>query len=354
MQQESRYIKATQCKEVDHVPIWLMRQAGRYMKVYRDLREKHSMMQALTTPELAAEITMQPVKAFGVDAAIIFSDILILAHGLNLGLSFSDPNNSSLTASSPPLIARPIKTQKDVDNIDLNLIPSNIEYLLQAIRLTKQQLTATNTPLIGFAGSPFTVASYIVGEGQKHDLNKFFPIAFANISMFRSLLEKLTEATIRYLDAQIEAGVDAIQIFDSWSVALSRPLFEEYSLPYIKKVIAGLKNPNNIPITVFGTNYGTYYPLLQNVGANVIGIDSHADVSEVRNVVPSNIALQGNLDPFVMLGTKELIKEQTIKILDSMKGRKGFIFNLGHGIIHTVPEDNVRYLIDLVKNYQIK
>jgi uroporphyrinogen decarboxylase len=346
MPQESRYIKATQCKEVDHFPIWLMRQAGRYMKIYRDLREKHTMMEALTTPELACEITMQPVKAFGVDAAIIFSDILILPHGLNLGLDFVE--------GSGPTIAKPINTQADVDNLDVSLIPGNVEYLMEAIRLTKKELAATKTPLIGFAGSPFTVASYIVGEGKKHDFNKFFQIAFSNLPMIHSLLDKLTEATILYLNAQIKAGVDSIQIFDSWSVALSKFFFQELSAQYIKRVIQGLDNPRKIPITVYGTNYATYYPLVENIGANVISIDSHVDILDARKAVPSHLALQGNLDPYILLGSKDLVKQETLRILDSMKGQKGFIFNLGHGIIHTVPEENVKCVIDLVKNYQAK
>lgn len=346
MSQESRYIKATQCKEVDHFPIWLMRQAGRYMKIYRDLRERYSMMEALTTPELASEITLQPVKAFGVDAAIIFSDILIIADGLDLGLEFNENNG--------PTIARGIKTQRDVDALDINEIPAKVDYFMQAIKLTKKELEVTGTPLIGFSGSPFTVASYIVGDGIKHDLNKFFSIAFSNLPMMHSLLEKLTQATIRYLNAQIEAGVDAIQIFDSWSLALSRYSFEDLSARYIKKVIEGLHNPNKIPVTVYGTNYSTYYPLVQNIGANVIGLDAHIDIAEARKLIPSNMVIQGNLDPYVLLGTKDLIKEQAMRILTSMKGQKGFIFNLGHGIIHTAPEDNVRYLIDLVKNFQAR
>lgn len=346
MPQESRYIKATQCKEVDYFPIWLMRQAGRYMKIYRDLREKHTMMEALTTPELASEITLQPVRAFGVDAAIIFSDILIVAEGLGLGLDFSDSNG--------PTIARPIKTQADIDRLDVKQIPGSVDYLMQAIRLTKKELELTKTPLIGFAGSPFTVASYIMGEGKKHDLNKFFQIALNDLPMLHSLLEKLTAATINYLNAQIEADVDSIQIFDSWSSALSQYFFQELSVPYIKKVIAGLKNPKKIPVTVYGTNYATYYPYVQNIGANVISLDSHIDIAKARTLIPEHIAIQGNLDPYVLLGTKDLVKTETMRILNSMKGKKGFIFNLGHGIIHTVPEDNVRYVIELVKNFQAK
>lgn len=344
MPQASRYIRATQCKEVDHVPIWLMRQAGRYMKAYRDLRQKYSMMEAFTNPELSCEITLQPVKAFQVDAAIIFSDILVLGDGLNLGLDFSD---------SSPRFTRPIKTQKDVENLDISRIPEKVDYLMQALRLTKRELESSKTPLIGFSGSPFTVASYVVGDG-KHDVNRFFEIAYSDLKMTHALLEKLTQATIRYLNAQIEAGVDALQIFDSSSLTLSKHFFLELSAPYIKKVIAGLHNPNKIPVCIYGSNYAVHYPLLQDIGADIIAIDSQVEIAEARKNLPSQIAVQGNLDPFILYGSKDVIKRETLRILDSMKGRNGFIFNLGKGMIRDIPEDNVRYLIELVRNYQVK
>lgn len=343
MSQTSLFIQAAKGKPVERVPIWLMRQAGRSMKVYRDLRQKYSMIEVMTTPELASEVTMQPVKAYGVDAAILFSDILVVPDALGLGLEYHD--------SKGPLIARPIQTQADVDRLDLDLIPGRLNYVLEAIKLVKQELSDSQTPLIGFAGSPFTIASYIVGEGKGHDLKQFMPIVFANLRMIHHLLDIISKATIRYLNAQIKAGVDAVQIFDSWSNVLAWPYFKELSLPYLKQVIAGLDNPRHIPVIVFGTSYGTFYPLLIDSGADVISIDSHVDIADVRKNVPERIALQGNLDPYFLLAPQSIIKEQATSILESMRG-KGFIFNLGHGVLPAVPQENVKFLVDLVKQFR--
>lgn len=342
MKKESAYLKAARCEEVEHFPVWLMRQAGRYMKVYRKLREKYSMLEIIKSPELACEVTMQPIKAFGLDAAIIFSDILTIPEGLNLGLEFVEGKG--------PVLAKTIMTQSDVDALDVDLIPGNVDYVIKAIELTKSELR--DIPLIGFAGSPFTVASYMLGGRKRDDLISFMPMVLSNLPMVCALLDKLSTITIRYLDAQIKAGIDAIQIFDSWSNYLSWSMFKELSIPYLRKIIQGLNNPKNIPITVFGTNYSVFYPLLDAIGANVISIDSHADIAVARKSLPKHIAVQGNLDPNFLLGPRELLKEQTLSLLDSMKGTKGFIFNLGHGVLPNVPEDNVKFLVDLVKNYR--
>ena len=222
---------------------------------------------------------------------------------------------------------------------------------MEAIKMTKEQLRKSNTPLIGFAGSPFTVASYLVGDGRGHDLKKFMPVVFGNLELVKSLLDKLTLITVRYLNAQIQSGVDAIQIFDSWSNALSWSSFKDLSLPYLRRVIEQLDNPNKVPVTVFGTSYSVFYPLLQDVGANVISIDSHNDIGKVRKDLRSDIAIQGNLDPYFLLAPKEVLTQQALAILTTMQGSKGFIFNLGHGVLPSVPEDNVRLLVDLVKTF---
>jgi uroporphyrinogen decarboxylase len=344
MAKESIYIKSTKCEEVDRIPIWLMRQAGRSMKVYRDLREKYSMMQILKTPELACEVTLQPIKAFGMDAAIIFSDILVIPDALGLGLEFHD--------SQGPLITRPIRTQADVNQLDISLVPGCAHYVMEAIKMVKEELRLKRIPLIGFAGSPFTLASYVMGGRQ--DLKAFIPIVFNNIQMMHSLLDQLTLATVRYLNAQIQAGVDAIQIFDSWSNVLSWSSFQELSLPYLHKVISQLVNPHQIPITVFGTSYSNFYPLLQEIGANVISLDSRVDIGIARKMIRPDIALQGNLDPYFLLAPKDILKQQALSILTSMKGSKGFIFNLGHGVLPGVQEDHIKLLVDLVQHFPIK
>ncbi|MFA6914906.1 MAG: uroporphyrinogen decarboxylase [Parachlamydiales bacterium] len=341
--QEYSYIQAAKCQPVQHFPIWLMRQAGRYMKAYQKMREKYSMKQLITTPELACEVTLQPIEAFHMDAAIIFSDILTVPDALGIGIEFIDQKG--------PVAKHPIRSQKDVDRLRPEEISVTTSYVMEAIKLAKEALKPHKTPLIGFAGAPFTVASYIVGKGEGHDLNEFMGLISNQPALIKSLLDKLTEATIIYLNEQIKAGVDAIQIFESWCNVLSWNSFKELSLPYLKQVISRLDNPNNIPVTVFGTTFSVFYPLIEGIGADVISIDSRIDISNVRKVVKPTIALQGNLDPYFLLCSKSVLEKEVMSILKSMQGTKGYIFNLGHGVTPNVPEDNVKFLVDLVKNF---
>lgn len=336
-------MKAAKCKEVDHFPIWLMRQAGRYMKVYQKLREKYTMLDLCLTPELACEVTLQPIKAFGFDAAIIFSDILMLPHALGLRVDFHDKTGIH--------ISNPIQKMEDVNRLDIRNIEEKMHFVLKAIELTKKELEPYKTPLIGFAGSPFTVSSYLVGEGQGHDLGKFMRFLFSNFEVVHALMDKLTVATADYLSAQIKAGVDAIQIFDSWSNVLSWGYFKEITLPYLKKVIALTKNPKKVPITLFGTSNSVFYPLLQDIGTDVISFDSKVDILDMRKSVKKNIAVQGNLDPYFLLAPREILHKQALSMLESMQGQLGYIFNLGHGVMPDVPEENVKYLVDLVKSF---
>lgn len=334
----SRYLKAARCESVDRPPIWMMRQAGRYMKSYQAIRSKYSMLEVMKTPELACEVTLQPIKAFGMDAAIIFSDILTVPDALGLGLDFPDGKG--------PVIAKPITTVKEVESLDIDAITEKLDYVKKAIKLSKKEL---NCPLIGFAGAPFTLASYIVGDGKGHDLSKFMSFAFANKPILLALLDKLSLASAHHLNLQIKAGVDAIQIFDSWSSVLSWGYFQELALPYLKKVISLLHNPKKVPITVFGTGHSVFYPLLQDIGANVISLDSKIDMAIARKEIRPDMAVQGNLDPYFLLAPKKELTLQVKKLLKSMEGKQGFIFNLGHGVLPTVPEENVKLVVDLVK-----
>lgn len=343
MPQNSSYIKAAKCQPVDHFPIWLMRQAGRYMKVYMKLREKYSMKELILSPELACEVTLQPIKAFGMDAAILFSDILTVPDALGIGIDFIDGKG--------PVAAHPIRTQADVDRLEPESIPTRTEYVVQAIKLIKNELKPYKTPLIGFAGSPFTVGSYVVGKGEGHDLKEFMELVSTQPEMIKSLFDKLTQSTIHYLNAQIEAGVDALQIFDSWSSVLSWNSFKEWSLPYLKQIVTQLNNPKKIPITIFGTSFSVFYPLIEELNVEVIGLDSRADISRIRKDVSPTIALQGNLDPYFLTSSRAALEKEALSILNSMQGSKGFIFNLGHGVTPNVPEENVRFLVDLVKQF---
>ncbi len=343
MVKESSYIKSAKCQSVEHFPVWLMRQAGRYMKAYQKLKEKYTMKQLISTPELSCEVTMQPIKAFGMDAGILFSDILTVPDALGLGIDFIDQKG--------PVTAHPIHTQADVNKLEPEAIVPRLEYVMNAIKLIKEELKPFKIPLIGFAGSPFTIGSYVVGKGEGHNLKEFIDLIFNQPTLVKSLFEKLTKATILYLNLQIKSGVDALQIFDSWSNVLSWNLFKELSLPYLKQILNELDNPQKIPVTIFGTSYSAFYPLLQDIGADVISVDSRVDISHIRKNVKPNIALQGNLDPYFLLAPKSILEREVLSILKSMQGSKGFIFNLGHGVTPDVPEDNIKFLIDLVKEF---
>jgi uroporphyrinogen decarboxylase len=340
--QSSLYIRAAKCQSVERIPIWLMRQAGRSMKAYRSLREKYSMKNLLTTPELACEVTLQPIRTYGMDAAILFSDILTIPDALGLGVEYPE--------SRGPVITHPIQNKKDVDSLNISNIPEKLDYVMQAIQRVKKELS--QVPLIGFSGAPFTLASYMIGDGQGHDLGKFMQFVFQHQALIHDVLDKLAQAVTYYLNAQIKAGVDAIQIFDSWSSVLSWAYFKELALPYLKKVIQNLDNPNHVPITVFGTGHSVFYPLLQDIGAQVISLDSKADIALVRKAVLPHIALQGNLDPHLLLAPRDVLKKQTENLLESMQHSQGYIFNLGHGVLPNVSEDNVKFLVDLVKGFK--
>ncbi len=335
----SLYLKAARAEAVDRPPVWLMRQAGRYMKSYQAIRKKYTMLEVMRNPELATEVTLQPIKAFGMDAAIIFSDILTVPDALGLELDFPEGQG--------PVFGHTIKTLKDVENLNPSLISEKLDYVAKAIKLTKKNL---DRPLIGFAGAPFTLASYMVGDGKGHDLTKFMSFAFSNKPILLALLEKLAEASANHLNLQIKAGVDAIQIFDSWSSVLSWGYFQELALPYLKKTISLLQNPKKVPITVFGTGHSVFYPLLQDIGANVISLDSKIDMAIARKEIRPDMAVQGNLDPYFLLAPKKELTLQVKKLLKSMKGQPGFIFNLGHGVLPTVPEENVKLLVSLVQD----
>jgi len=342
---QSLYIRTARCQQTERFPVWMMRQAGRYMSAYQQIRQKHSLMQMFRNPDIVAEVTLQPIRAFGMDAAILFSDILVVPDALGLGLSFVD--------NQGPCFAKPIQSMDDVQSLEPEKILEKLDYVMQGIALTKKGLEAYApiTPLIGFAGAPFTVASYIVGNGKGHSLPEFMKIMLSAPEMIHALLHKIAEATILYVNKQIEAGVDAIQFFDSWTNVLSLTFFKELALPYLKKVIAAIHNPKKIPIAVFGLANSVFYPFLQESGATVIGFDSHADMRVMRQAITPAIAIQGNLDPHLLYAPRKVLEDTVLSMLISMRNSRGFIFNLGHGIFPDIQEDQIRCVVDLVKEH---
>ncbi len=319
-------------------PVWLMRQAGRYMPEYRKIREKYDFLEMCKTPEIATEITLQPIKAFGPDAAIVFSDILVIPDALDVGLRFED--------GAGPVIEKALKTDRDIENLRTESLLGKLDYVFQTIRLLKKEL---KIPLIGFAGGPFTVASYMIEGRTGKTLRNTKKWMIQNPDSFHKLLNLLTSHTIEYVEKQIDSGADVIQIFDSWANALSDNHFREFSLPYMKRISDAVRK-KNVPSILFCKGSCVFAPLLAKAGPSGIGLDWNAGIASVRSKLP-NITLQGNLDPDILYASPPVLQREVKSILDSMQNDPAYIFNLGHGIAPDVSPDAVKILIDTVKQY---
>lgn len=334
----SLLIDALHCRNQKRAPVWLMRQAGRYMPEYRALRAKHSFLEMCHCPELVAEVTQQPIQAFGMDAAILFSDILVIPEALGVGLRFDE--------GAGPIIERPLATASDIIKLPSVEMKEALDYVSQGIRLL---LPSLKVPLIGFCGAPFTLASYMIEGKTSRDLRKTKQWMLRDPVSFHALLNRLAEAAGDYLEMQVDAGVQAVQIFDSWAGVLGHAQFCEFSLAYLKKIVARLKP--KVPVTLFCRGASVFAPDLIQAAPNAISIDWNARLSDIRRVVPYPIALQGNLDPDLLYAPLPKLRQEVTALLDSMKGDRGYIFSLGHGITPEVPVEAVRELVDCVKAY---
>jgi uroporphyrinogen decarboxylase len=335
---KDKLLLALNCANQGVPPIWLMRQAGRYMPDYRAIRARHSFLEMCHQPELIAEVTQLPIKAFGMDAAILFSDILVTAEALGVGLSFEDGRG--------PVVARPLNNEKDVKNLPQVNAEEKLGYVAEGIKLVRRQL---EVPLIGFCGAPFTVASYMIEGGSSSDLKKTKQWMLTNPESFHSLLEKITDLTLDYLTLQMDAGVDAIQIFDSWANQLGWNQFSEYSYKYMKKLTDYVK-ARQVPVILFCKGSSVFAPLLKEALPSAISLDSNCNMAAMRKVIPFNIAIQGNLDPDILYAPHYKIEQEVRDLLNTMHGDPAFIFNLGHGIKPDTPYDAVRVLVDTVKS----
>jgi uroporphyrinogen decarboxylase len=344
----SRFIDACLREEVDTTPIWLMRQAGRYMPEYRAVREKHGFLQMVKTPELAAEVTMQPVQAYAVDAAIIFADILPPLEGMGLTLTYE--------AGEGPVIHNPLRSPADVEALRVPDPRETVAYTLDAIRLTKGEL-AGRIPLIGFSGAPFTLASYAIEGGGSREYRRTKQLMYREPEVWHTLMSKLADLVGSYLVAQIEAGADAVQLFDSWAGALAPGDYAEYVLPYVQRAVArvGRDGPADRlsppPIIYFGTDTAGLLGLLRHTGADVVGADWRIALDDAWAALGPGVAIQGNLDPMALFAPWPEIERRAKDILDRAAGRPGHIFNLGHGILTETPVENVRRLVDFVHEY---
>lgn len=318
-------------------PLWLMRQAGRYMHEYRKLREKYSFLGMCGQPELIAEVTELPIKTFGFDAAIIFSDILLIVESFGLKLRFEE--------NEGPILEPALQTADDVKKLHCRDLSSRFSMVVEGVKLLKGRL---KVPLLGFAGAPFTVASYMIEGKSSRDLKKTKAWMLKDPESFSLLLDKIADATAEYLNMLIDAGVDGIQLFDSWAHVLAWKQFEEYSLTYLKRVMSKLKP---CPVILFCRGASAFYEGLATIHPQAISLDWQCDIQAVRKRVPQSIALQGNLDPDILLGDHRLVTKEAKILLEKMRGSPSFIFNLGHGILPTTPEDNVRALVECVKEF---
>lgn len=315
-----------------------MRQAGRYLPEYRAVREKSDFLTMCKTPELAAEVTIQPVDIIGVDAAILFSDILVIPEAMGMQLE--------MVESKGPKFFNPIRNENDVDKLKMIDPTKNLKYVLDAVTLTKKELNG-RVPLIGFAGSPWTLMTYMVEGGGSKSFSEIKKFIYNQPKAAHKLLDKLAVAVADYLSAKIESGVNAVQIFDTWGGLLSQDDFAKFSLAYITKIISMIKRKDE-PVIVFAKGVHHNLKNLSNSGADVISLDWTMNLAEVRKLIGDKVALQGNLDPTVLYGSKEKIKSEAVKVLEEYGPDSGHIFNLGHGIHPDVLPENAKYLVDVV------
>lgn len=327
-------------QKVERPPVWMMRQAGRYLPAYRAIREKYGFFERCQTPELACEITIQPVDIIGVDAAILFSDILVVPQAMGLEVQ--------LVESQGPFLPQPVKSIKDLSRVTVPDVDDTLHYVFDAIRLIKQELNG-RVPLIGFAGAPWTLLCYMVqGKGSKtFDEAKIF--CYTQPETAHRLLQMITDTTIIYLQKQIEAGADLVQVFDSWGGLLSPGDFEEFSLKYIRQIVAAVKDM--APVIVFAKGAWHSLSAMSGTGASALGIDWCITPQMARQFAGPDMVLQGNFDPARLLSPIPEIQKQVRKMLIAFGGQK-HIANLGHGILPNVPVDHARAFVDAVKEYQ--
>ncbi|MGJ3239874.1 MAG: uroporphyrinogen decarboxylase [Anaerolineae bacterium] len=339
---ESRFLRATRRESVDATPIWLMRQAGRYMAEYRELRKDYGILDIIKTPELARDVTLQPINAFDLDAAIIFADILPPLEGMGLQLEF--------IKGEGPVIHNPIRTAGDVDALITPPAEEALWFTLDAIKLTREALDERGIPLIGFSGAPLTLASYAIEGGSSKNKVHMKQMMYSQPEAWHKLMTKLAEVAGDYLLAQARAGAQCLQLFDSWVGELNPQDYRQYVQPYSKQTL-DIAREAGVPLIHFGTNTNGMLPDIRDAGGDVIGVDWRIDIDHASQILGDDVAIQGNLDPVALYAPWEALEARTKDVLDRMKGRKGHIFNLGHGIIKTTPVENVKRLVDFVHEY---
>ena len=340
----SRFLRACRFERVDCTPVWFMRQAGRYLKEYRQMRERYGLLEMFKTPELAAEVTLQPVRALGVDAAIVFADILLPLEAMGIELEFAPGEG--------PVIHNPVRTRADAEALRVPDPEAELQFVLETLRMVRAELDA-GTALIGFAGAPFTLASYMIEGGSSHSYVATKSLMYSDPGTWEILMSKLAEMLTGYVLAQAAAGAQAIQIFDSWVGCLGPADYRACVLEHSRRVFDALGARGVVSIH-FGTGTGDLLPLMRQAGGDVLGIDWRTPLDVAWRRVGPEVALQGNLDPATLLGPREIIEERAREILERVAGREGHIFNLGHGVLPPTPVDSVKALVDFVHGYSTR
>lgn len=341
-----RYLKALLREPVDMTPVWMMRQAGRYLPEYKATRAiAGDFMSLCRNADLACEVTLQPLRRYELDAAILFSDILTIPDAMGLGLSFG--------AGEGPKFARPIQTLSDVNNLPIPDPEGELQYVMNAVRTIRRELKG-DVPLIGFSGSPWTLATYMVEGGSSKAFTKIKKMLYADPTLLHKLLDKLADSVILYLNAQIKAGAQSVMVFDTWGGVLAHNDYPEFSLHYMHKIVEGLIRENEgrkVPVTLFTKGGGLWLESIAETGCDAIGLDWTVDIADARQRVGNKVALQGNMDPSVLYARPERIEQEVKHILAGFGSGSGHVFNLGHGIHLDVPVESPKVFVDAIHHY---
>lgn len=338
--QNDLFIKAALSQQTERPPVWMMRQAGRFMPEYWEIKNKYSFLEMCKTPEIAADVTMLPVDLLGIDAAILFSDILVTAEAMGGDLSFEQ--------GVGPRFSNPVRSFADAEKLSVDCL-DKLQYVADAIKVIQERLNG-RIPLIGFAGAPFTILSYLVEGASSKDFKLTKLMLNNEPELAHLILQKIADLTIAYLNMQIDAGVNAVQLFDSWASALSWNDYQTFSHKYNKYIIENLKR--TVPVISFAKGASVFAPIMAETKPDVISVDWNADLLNIKKSLPAGMAVQGNLDPFIMYANKPVIKAKIHELFERMRGENGFICNLGHGIMPDMPFDHVKYAVEVIKEFR--
>lgn len=341
-----RFLRALLKQPVDRTPVWIMRQAGRYLPEYRATREKAGdFMTLCSTPDLACEVTLQPLDRFDLDAAILFSDILTVPDAMGLGLYFEEGEG--------PKFEKPVRTEKDIQNLPIPDPEDELGYVMDAVRTIRRELDGS-VPLIGFSGSPWTLATYMVEGGSSKTFSKTKTMAFEQPKLAHLLLGKIADSVVSYLNAQVAAGAQALMIFDTWGGSLSPEMYREFSLNYMSKIVSQLTRENEgrkVPVILFTKGGGQWLMDIADSGCDALGLDWTTDIALARKQVGDRVALQGNMDPTTLCASPDVIRTEAEKILTAYGNGSGHVFNLGHGITPDINPEHVKVLVDSVHEF---